>query len=141
MDNNALSTDHLLATQADGINALANSNTVATLLPGTGFFLGKAQANARKFLDAGVKVAIASDYNPGSCHCDNLLLIASLAAPHYKLNIAELWSAITLNAAHSLGLRDQGAIVAGLKPRFSIFNSDNINAITYNWGKNLALTY
>ncbi len=137
--HNALSADHLLATGADGIEALKNSNTVATLLPGTGLFLGKSQANARAFLDAGVKVAIASDFNPGSCHCDNLIMVASLAAPIYKMNMAELWSAITLNAAHSLGLRHQGALVPGLKPRFSVFNTDSIDRITYNWGKNLAI--
>ncbi len=136
--NHALSTDHLLMTTQDGIEALANSNTVATLLPGTGFFLGKPQAKARDFLDAGVKVAIASDYNPGSCHCDNVLLVASLAAPHYKMNIAELWCSITLNASHALGLKDQGALVAGLKPNFSIFNTSKIDSITYNWGKNLS---
>jgi imidazolonepropionase len=131
------SADHLLKTEADGILALASSNTIATLLPGTGLFLGKQQANARKFLDAGVKVAIASDYNPGSCHCDNLLLLASIAAPLYKLNQAELWCSITLNAAHALNLQKQGAIIKGLKPRFSIFNTDSIDKITYNWGKNL----
>lgn len=136
---NALSADHLLATTEDGIEALKNSNTVATLLPGTGLFLGKKQANARAFLDAGVKVAIASDYNPGSCHCDNVLMIASLAAPMYKMNMAELWSAITLNAAHALGIRNQGAIVAGLRPRFTVFNTDSIDRVTYNWGKNLAI--
>ena len=113
----ALSTDHLLRTTDDGILALSNSRTVATLLPGTGFFLGKEQANARALLDAGVKVAIGSDYNPGSCHCDNLLLIASLAAPQYKMNITELWCAITINAAHALGLKKQGAIMKGLVPR------------------------
>jgi imidazolonepropionase len=136
---NALSADHLLATNADGIDALKYSSTVATLLPGTGLFLGKNQANARAFLDAGVKVAIASDYNPGSCHCDNLLMIASLAAPIYKMNMAELWCAITLNASHAAGLKNQGAIVPGLRPRFSIFNTDSIDRITYNWGKNLAI--
>ncbi|MFA6237182.1 MAG: imidazolonepropionase [Bacteriovorax sp.] len=135
----ALSADHLLRTTEDGIEALANSNTVATLLPGTGLFLGKAQANARALLDAGAKVAIASDYNPGSCHCDNLIMIASLAAPLYKMTQAELWCAITLNAAHALGLTDQGALVEGLKPRFSVFNTDSIDRITYNWGKNLAI--
>jgi imidazolonepropionase len=134
----ALSADHLLATTEDGIEALKNSSTVATLLPGTGLFLGKKQANARAFLDAGVKVAIASDFNPGSCHCDNLVMIASLAAPIYKMNMAELWCAITLNAAHALGIKDQGAIIPGLKPRFSVFNTDSIDRITYNWGKNLA---
>lgn len=134
----ALSADHLLKTSEDGIAALANSNTVATLLPGTGLFLGKPQANARAMLDSGVKVAIASDYNPGSCHCDNLILLASIAAPLYKLNQTELWCAITLNAAHAVGLKSQGAIVEGLKPRFSVFNTDSIDRITYNWGKNLA---
>jgi imidazolonepropionase len=134
---NALSADHLLQTKEDGIAALKNSTTVATLLPGTGFFLGKPQANARAFLDAGVKVAIASDFNPGSCHCDNVLLTASLAAPLYKLNMAELWCSITLNAAHSLGIKTQGAIVVGLRPRFTVFNTDSLDRVTYNWGKNL----
>lgn len=137
--NNALSTDHLLCTESDGIEALANSDTVATLLPGTGFFLGKPQANAKSFFDAGVKVAIASDYNPGSCHCDNVLLVASLAAPTYKMNIAQLWSAITLNAAHALNLKDQGALVPGLRPRFSIFDVSNIDRVTYHWGVNLCI--
>lgn len=135
----ALSADHLLATTADGILALKNSSTVATLLPGTGLFLGKTQANARAFLDAGVKVAIGSDYNPGSCHCDNLIMIASIAAPLYKMNLAELWCAITLNAAHAVGIKNQGAIIPGMKPRFSVFNTDSIDRITYSWGKNLAI--
>ncbi|PIR19891.1 MAG: imidazolonepropionase [Deltaproteobacteria bacterium CG11_big_fil_rev_8_21_14_0_20_47_16] len=132
----ALSCDHLLCTEKDGIQALAKSKTVATLLPGTGFFLGKPQANARALLDVGVKVAIGSDYNPGSCNCDNLLLIASIAAPTYKMNLGELWAAITLNAAHALGLTDQGAILPGLKPRFSLFKVNQIEEITYNWGRN-----
>ena len=135
---NALSADHLLATKASGINALANSNTVATLLPGTGFFLGKKQADARKFLDAGCRVAIASDYNPGSCHCDNLLLLASVAAPQYRLNMAQLWAAITLNAAAALGLENQGALIPGMDARFTLFKTDSLAQITYNWGRNFA---
>ena len=136
----ALSVDHLLMTGADGIEALAKSDTVATLLPGTGFFLGKKQADAKKFLDAGCKVAIGSDYNPGSCHLNNVLLAASLAAPHYKMNIGQLWCAITLNAAHALNLKKQGAIIKGLSPRFSFFDCESIDEITYSWGKNLAKT-
>lgn len=136
----AVSCDHLLCTGDDGIAALAKSGTVATLLPGTGFFLGKPQAKARALLDAGVKVAIASDYNPGSCHCDNLLLIASIAAPTYKINLAELWAAITLNAAHALGLTTQGAIQPDLAPRFSLFKTSKVEDITYHWGRNLAVS-
>ncbi|MBK23856.1 MAG: imidazolonepropionase [Halobacteriovorax sp.] len=138
---NALSTDHLLCTSDDGIKALASSNTVATLLPGTGYFLGKEQANARKFLDSNVKVAIGSDYNPGSCHCDNVLLLASIAAPNYKMNICELWSSITLNAAHALGLKNQGALIKGMDARFSFFKTNTIDEITYNWGRNLAVEF
>jgi imidazolonepropionase len=134
---NALSADHLLCTGKDGILALANSKTVATLLPGTGFFLGKNQANARAFLDSGVKVALASDFNPGSCHCDNLLLLASISGPQYKMNLAEIWSAITLNASHALGLKNQGAIIPGFDAKFSIFDCETVSEITYNWGKNL----
>lgn len=137
----SLSCDHLLATSEFGIKSLANSETVACLLPGTAFFLGKHQVNARKFLDNGVKVAIASDYNPGSCHLDNLLLIATLSAPTYKMNFAELWSSITLNAAHSLGLQKQGAIIEGLKPRFTFFKTESIAEITYNSTKNLAVNF
>ena len=138
VDHKALSTDHLLCTNALGIKALAESTTVATLLPGTGFFLGKTQVNAREFLDAGVKVAIGSDYNPGSCHCDNVILVASIAAPTYKMNIAELWASITLNAASALGINNQGAIKEGLAPRFTFFKANTVDEITYNWGKNLS---
>lgn len=134
----SLSCDHLLCTDEDGISALQKSSTVATLLPGTGLFLGKKMANGRRMLDQKVKVAMASDFNPGSCHCDNLLLLASIAAPMYKMNMAELWASITLNAAHALNLKNQGAILEGLKPRFSIFSTSSVDHITYSWGKNLS---
>ena len=136
----ALSADHLLRTGADGIEALAESKTIAILLPGTGFFLGKDQADARSFLDRGCRVAIGSDYNPGSCHFDNVLQIASMAAPRYKMNFTELWAAITLNAARALGLKNQGAIVEGQVPRFSFFDVKNIDEIGYFWGRNFAVT-
>ncbi len=139
-DYECLSTDHLLCTQEDGIAALAKSQTVATLLPGTGFFLGKPQSDARTMIDSGVKVALASDYNPGSCHCDNLILIASMAAPSLRLTQAEVWTAITHNAAAALGLNKQGAIIKGMKPRFSFFNITSIDEITYNWGRNFAVS-
>ena len=134
----ALSADHLLKTGKEGIEALAASSTIATLLPGTGFFLGKDQADGRKMLDAGAKVALGSDYNPGSCHCDNLLFLASIAAPQYGLNICELWAAITYNSAHALGLKNQGALELGMHPRFSLFDTDSIDKVTYHWGKNFA---
>jgi imidazolonepropionase len=135
----ALSADHLLQISQQGISNLANAETVATLLPGTAFFLGKTLAPARRMLDAGVKVAIASDYNPGSCHFDNVLMIAAISAAQLKLNQAELWSGITLNAAHALGKTDQGAIVPGLAARFSLFKAEDVSHITYHWGKNFSV--
>jgi len=134
----AISCDHLLRTGLDGIEALSNSDTVATVLPGTGFFLGKPQADARAMIDSGVKLSIASDFNPGSCHCDNVLLIAALSAPTLKLSLSEIWSAITLNAAHALGIHDQGALIVGKKPAFSLFEVSQIDEITYSWGRNFA---
>lgn len=137
---NSLSADHLLGSGNASIKSLASSSTVATLLPGTGFFLGKAQAKARELLNNGAKLALASDYNPGSCHCDNLILIASLSAKTLGLNRAELWCAITFNAAHALGLNDQGAVQVGLAPRFSLFRCPTLSHITYTWGRNFAIS-
>ncbi len=132
-----LSADHLLCTTKDGIEALSKSSTVATVLPGTAFFLGKPLANAKELLNKGCKVAIASDYNPGSSHCDNLVLVASIAAKNMGFNIAQLWSAITFNAAASLDLKNTGYISEGARPILSAFKSESIDEITYNWGKNL----
>ncbi|MFP5458907.1 MAG: imidazolonepropionase [Bacteriovoracia bacterium] len=136
----ALSADHLLKTSADGIHALAISDTVATILPGTAFFLGKPLAPARQLLDAGCRVAIASDFNPGSSHVDNLLLVASLAAPSLKINLAELWCGITMNAAAALGMKDRGCLVAGMKPEFALFAVNKVSDITYGWGRNYSVT-
>ena len=135
----ALSCDHLLKTSQRGIEKLSKSKTVATLLPGTAFFLGKQLANARSFLDAGAKVALASDYNPGSCHCDNLVLLASLAGKNLNMNITEVWAAITLNAAGALGKSNQGAIVNGLDANFSVFKCDSLDEIIYSWGRNFSV--
>lgn len=136
---NALSADHLLATSRKGIEAFSKSSTVATLLPGTAFFLGKKLANARAFLDAGCKVALASDYNPGSCHCDNLLLVAALAGKNLEMNATELWCAITLNAAASLGFNDQGSLRQGKRCRISAFECGSFDEIIYSWGRNFAI--
>jgi imidazolonepropionase len=136
----ALSTDHLLCISDEGIKKLSASKTVATLLPGTAFFLGKPLAPARKLLDAGAKLAIASDYNPGSNHNFNLISIASHASMQFKMNACELLSAITLNSAHALGLINQGAVIEGMHPRFTIFKTNKIENIFYNWGENLAVS-
>lgn len=136
----ALSTDHLLCTTKDGIERLSKSKTVATVLPGTGLFLGKPKADAKALADGGCKLSIASDYNPGSCHCDNLLLLASIAAPLYGINMAQMWAGITLNAAAALGKNNQGAIIKRFAPRFTIYKTETIAEITYSWGRNLVVS-
>lgn len=136
---NALSADHLLKTQSDGISMLAKSSTVATILPGTSLFLGKDFAPVKEMLNAGVKVALASDFNPGSCHFNNLLFLSSIVAAKLEMNVAQIWSAITLNAAHALGFSDQGAVIVGHKPRFSFFRASCFEEILYDWGKNRAI--
>ena len=129
------SADHLLKVSDHSIQLLSKSQTVATLLPGTAFFLGKPLAPARKLLDAGCRVALASDYNPGSSHIDNLLLVASMAAPNLKMNLAEVWAAITLNPAYSLGLSNYGYLAAGSSSCFSLFATTQVSDITYFWGR------
>jgi imidazolonepropionase len=91
-------------------------------------------------LDAGCKVALASDFNPGSCHCDNVLLVASICAAQLRLNQAELWAAITLNAASALGLKNQGAIIPGMDSKLSLFKTVSLSHITYSWGKNFSVS-
>ena len=132
----ALSADHLLAISNEGIKSFSKSKTVATLLPGTGYFLGKKQCDARSLLDAGAKVSIASDYNPGSCHQFDLKKIACISAPNYKMNSTEVWSSITLNASASLGMNNQGVIASEMESRFSFWECNSLDEILYNWDEN-----
>lgn len=98
------SVDHLLKVSDSGVRALAGSETVATLLPGTALFLREEPAPARNLIDAGACVAIATDFNPGTCTTQNLPFIASLAALHMNMTTAEIIAAITFNAAKSMGV-------------------------------------
>lgn len=136
---NPLSVEHCLHSNDQGIKAIAKTNTVVNLLPGTAYFLGKNLAPARKFLDAGCKVALASDFNPGSCHCDHLLLIACISAKSLGMNIGEIWAALSYNALSALGIQEGKIIEVGNPARFSFFEANNHEEILYSWGKNLAI--
>lgn len=136
-----LSADHLLMINDSGINKIAKSNTVATLLPGTALFLGKELPPARKILDKGAKVAIASDYNPGSCHMNNLFLLTQMTAKKMGFNTAELVAAITLNAAHALGLKNIGYLAEGTKPIFTIAKSPSLDKLLYSWEESTFINY
>jgi imidazolonepropionase len=111
---NALSVDHLEYTGDAEIEALLNSKTMPTILPGAAFFLGMVYAPARKMIDAGLPVAMASDFNPGSAPSGNMQFILSMASIAYRLLPEEALYATTLNTAYAMGISDKlGSIARG----------------------------
>ncbi|MBD8083824.1 imidazolonepropionase [Chryseobacterium caseinilyticum] len=130
----AKSADHLEATIDEDIEFLANSNTVATALPGASLGLGEKFTPARKLLDAGAIVAIASDWNPGSAPMGNLITQASILATFEKLTTAEVLSGMTFRSAFALGLEDRGILKEGLKADFVTFKTDNFQNVLYSQG-------
>jgi imidazolonepropionase len=130
----AISADHLEASTEEEIEILAKSNTVATALPGASMGLGCNFAPARKLLDAGAAMAIASDWNPGSAPMGNLLIQAAVLGTFEKLTNAEVLAGITFRAAAALGLRDRGKIETGLMADLIAFPTDNYQEILYQQG-------
>jgi imidazolonepropionase len=130
----AKSADHLEATIDEDIDFIAKSETVATALPGASLGLGEKFAPARKLLDAGAILAIASDWNPGSAPMGNLITQASILANYEKLTTAEVLAGITFRSAHSLGLNDIGKLEENFKANFVTFRTDNFQNILYNQG-------
>ncbi len=138
LKRNAVSVDHLEVLAEEDVNKLAESDTVATLLPGVSFFLNYGYAPARKLIDAGAIVALATDYNPGSSHIANLNLIMSLACLKMKMTIEESISAVTINAAKALNLNSKaGSIEPGKKADFAVFETKEYSDIVYQVGKNI----
>jgi imidazolonepropionase len=132
---NAISADHLEASTENEINLLAKSNVIPVALPGASMGLGCSFAPARKLLDAGASLAIASDWNPGSAPMGDLLMQASVLGTNEKLSNAEVLSGITYRAAAALGLHDRGKITSGYLADLTIFPCNNFNEILYNQGK------
>ncbi|MDM1298746.1 imidazolonepropionase [Empedobacter falsenii] len=132
---NALSADHLEFSGEEEVKNLANSNVVATVLPGASIGLGMQYAPARKLLDAGCCVSIASDWNPGSAPMGNLLTQASVLATFEKLSMAEILAAITFRAAKALNLADRGTIEKGKKADFISFSTFDYRNIIYYQGQ------
>ena len=117
----ALSADHLLQISETGIARLAASQTVAVLLPGTAFYLKAAHAPAKKLLAAGAAVALATDFNPGTCMTVSLPTIMTIAALYLGMSRAELLAAVTYNAAKALDLHSsRGTLEAGLRADFTV---------------------
>ncbi|MBK7132911.1 MAG: imidazolonepropionase [Bacteroidales bacterium] len=111
---NALSVDHLECTGDDEINTLLGSDTMPTLLPGSAFFLGLPDPPVRKMITAGLPVALASDYNPGSSPSGNMKLVMSLGCIKLKMLPEEVINAVTINSAYAMGISDtHGSIARG----------------------------
>jgi imidazolonepropionase len=134
----ATSADHLAAVSDAGIAALAAGSTVATLLPGTMLFLGKAkQAPARRFLDEGVPVALATDFNPGTSPTPNFPLMLALGVSQLRMSVAEAVTASTVNGAAALALSDAvGQIAPGYSADFALFDIHDIRELPYWYGDN-----
>lgn len=137
----AVSAEHLIAATDRGIAALAEGGTVAVLLPATSFYLGKPYARARDMIAAGVPVAVASDFNPGSCPSLNLQLAMNLACWNYHLTPEETLTAVTLNAAAAICRSDRlGSLEVGKQADLVIWDAPNLDYIFYRFGQNLAKT-
>ncbi|MCS6850177.1 MAG: imidazolonepropionase [Gemmataceae bacterium] len=133
----AVSADHLLCVSEAGISALAEAGVVATLLPGTAFFLGLAYAPARKLIDGGAVVALASDCNPGTCPTENLPLIGAMACAQMKMLPAETITALTLHAAAALGRADRlGSLEPGKQADVIMCDIPDYRLLFYHFGVN-----
>jgi len=130
----ALSADHLLQVSENGIRSLARSQTTAVLLPGTAFYLKAQHAPARKLLDAGVRVAISTDFNPGTCVTLNLPAVMTIAALYLEMTRAEIFCSVTYSAARALGFHSQrGTLEKGLDAAFAIFPVRRFEELYYRF--------
>jgi imidazolonepropionase len=128
--HNALSVDHLECTGDEEINLLLKSETMPTLLPGTAFFLKIHYPPARNMIDAGLPVALASDYNPGSSPSGKMSLVMTLACLYLKMSPEEAINAATLNGAYAMGVMDElGSIVPHKKA--NLFITKPISSVGY----------
>lgn len=133
-----LSADHLLQISDKGIAAMADSNTVATVLPCTAFSLKAEYAPARKMIDAGCAVAMASDLNPGSCFSSSVPLMIALATIYMNMTVEEAITALTINGAAAIGRADQvGSIQVGKQADMAIIRFPSYKFLSYHFGMNL----
>ena len=135
----ALSADHLLYVRPDGIEAMARAGVVATLLPGTSVFLRMNRyAPARELIEAGVPVALATDCNPGSSYTESLPAIAFFACLGMGMTVEETLTAMTLNAAASLGVAAQrGSLEAGKRGDVVLIDAPSLEHLVYHYGVNV----
>ena len=137
----AVSAEHLIAAPDAGIEKMAKGGTVAVLLPATSFYLDKPFARARDMINAGVPVAVATDFNPGSCPSLNMQLVMSLACYKYRMKPEEVLTAVTLNAAAAINRADRiGTLEAGKQADILIWDAESLEHIFYRFGSDQVKT-
>lgn len=133
----AKSADHLLAASEEGVKALAEGDTIGTLLPATAFSLREAYARARHMIDSGCALALASDFNPGSCPTYSIPLIISLASQEMHMTIEEIITALTINGACALDKQDSiGSLEVGKLGDALVIDAPSIDFLPYHLGVN-----
>ena len=137
----AVSAEHLIVCPPEGIAAMSKAGTVACLLPATSFYLGSTFAPARAMIEKGVAVAMASDFNPGSCPSLNLQFVMNLGCLRYRLTPEEVLTAVTLNGAAAIRRADRlGSLEVGKQGDLVIWNAEDLNYICYRMGSTLVNT-
>lgn len=137
----ATSADHLLCVTDQGMRRLKEAGVIPVLLPGTAFMLGSAYAPARRMIELGLPVALASDFNPGTCLIDSMLIIIALAVMKMGLSIEEAITAATLNAAAALDLSEEiGSLEKGKRADLMLLNLSTYRQIPYFFGHNPVCT-
>jgi imidazolonepropionase len=134
----AISADHLLQVSDQGIWDMKEAGVIPVLLPGTAFFLGKTNfAPARKMIEAGLPVALATDFNPGSSMTQNMQLILTIAAVNMKMISSELIGAATINSARAIAMEKQvGSIEMGKKADIILLDIPDFKHLPYHYGIN-----
>lgn len=136
----AKSAEHLISINEEGLESMAKSGVTAMLLPATSFYLGANFAPARRMIDMGIPVAVASDFNPGSCPSLNLQFVINLAMLKYKLMPEEILTAVTINPACAINRGDKvGTLEVGKQGDLVIWNAPDMEMLCYRFGSNMAL--
>lgn len=137
----AISAEHLINADDEGLNAMAEKGTIAVILPGTSLFLGADFARARDMINMGIPVALSTDFNPGSCPTESLQLIMNLACMKYKMTPEEVLTGVTLNAAAAINRsKNLGTIENGKQADIVIWDAPDLDFICYHFGVNLVKT-
>lgn len=139
MESNAVSIDHLDAISDDEISLLSQSKTIGIVTPTVNFNFGSPYfADARKLIDRGCAVALSTDYNPGSAPCPSQPMSMAIACRYQKLLPAEAFNAVTVNAAHAIGLGDKiGSLEVGKRADILILDTNDFREVAYEFGDNL----